>query len=219
MLKFALFGAGRIGDIHAGNVAQHGGAELAFIADVHRPAAEALAAKTGAKVADVETALADPSVKAVIIASSTDTHASLIEASAKAGKAIFCEKPVDLDSARVDRCLAVVQECGVPLSLGFNRRFDPSFRALQGAVAEGKIGTVEMVCITSRDPGPPPVSYIKVSGGLFRDMTIHDFDMARWLLGEEPTEVFAIGSCLVDPAIAEAGDIDTAVITLKTASG
>ena len=219
MLKFAMFGAGRIGAIHAANVAQHSGAELATISDVHRPSAEALAAKTGAKVVDVETALADPSINAVIIASSTDTHASLIEASAKAGKAIFCEKPVDLDAARVDRCLAVVKECGVPLSLGFNRRFDPSFRALQSAVAEGKIGKVEMVCITSRDPGPPPVSYIKVSGGLFRDMTIHDFDMARWLLGEEPTEVFAIGSCLVDPAIAEAGDIDTAIVTLKTASG
>ncbi|MDR3518103.1 MAG: inositol 2-dehydrogenase [Azospirillaceae bacterium] len=219
MLRFGLLGAGRIGAIHGANIAAHGAAQLVGIADIHQPAAEALAAKLGTKVASVAAILADPAIDAVVIASSTDTHAPLIEAAARAGKAIFCEKPIDLDSGRVAACLKVVADCGVPLGLGFNRRFDPSFRALRDAVRAGRIGKVEMVCITSRDPGPPPVSYIKVSGGLFRDMMIHDLDMARWLLGEEPVEVFATASCLVDPAIGAAGDVDTAIVTLKTASG
>jgi myo-inositol 2-dehydrogenase/D-chiro-inositol 1-dehydrogenase len=170
-------------------------------------------------VADAEQALADAAIDAVIIASSTDTHADLIEASARAGKAIFCEKPVDLSLERVDRCLAEADRRGVPLMMGFNRRFDPSFAALHQALREGRIGRVELVQITSRDPAPPPIEYVKVSGGLFRDMMIHDFDMARWLLGEEPVEVFAGASCLVDPEIGAAGDVDTAAVTLKTAGG
>jgi myo-inositol 2-dehydrogenase/D-chiro-inositol 1-dehydrogenase len=158
-------------------------------------------------------------VDAVIVASSTDTHKTLVEASCRAGKAVFCEKPVDLDSARVREVLKVVEETGVMFFVAFNRRFDPSFSALQKSVRDGKIGKVEQVVLTSRDPGPPPIGYIKVSGGLFRDMMIHDFDMARWLLGEEPIEVYAVASCLVDPEIGQAGDVDTAAVTLKTESG
>jgi myo-inositol 2-dehydrogenase / D-chiro-inositol 1-dehydrogenase len=219
MLVFAQFGAGRIGRIHAANVAAHPQARLKYIVDVQADAAQSLASAHGAQVADVATALADPEVTAVVIASSTDTHADLIERAARAGKAIFCEKPVDLSMARVEACLAVVRQAGVPLMLGFNRRFDPNFRELRRRVLAGAIGKVEQVVLTSRDPGPPPVSYIAVSGGLFRDMMIHDFDMARWLLGEEPVSVFASGACLVDPAIGAAGDIDTATVTLTTASG
>ena len=219
MLHFAQFGAGRIGAIHAANLAASGRARLAHVVDVHAPAATALAAKHGATVSDTATALADPKVGAVIIASSTDTHADLVIAAARAGKAIFCEKPIDLSLARVDACLDAVAAAGVPMLVGFNRRFDPSFSELHRRIGAGAIGAVEQVVITSRDPGPPPVSYIKVSGGLFRDMTIHDFDMARWMLGEEPTEVFAYGATLVDPAIGQAGDIDSAMVLLKTASG
>jgi myo-inositol 2-dehydrogenase/D-chiro-inositol 1-dehydrogenase len=224
MLHFAQFGAGRIGAIHAANLAASGRARLAHVVDVHAPAAAALAEKHGAAVSDTATALADPKVGAVIIASSTDTHADLVIAAARAGKAIFCEKPIDLSLARVDACLDAVAKAGVPMLVGFNRRFDPSFSELHRRIGAGAIGAVEQVVITSRDPGPPPVSYIKVSGGLFRDMTIHDFDMARWMLlagenGQEPTEVFAYGATLVDPAIGQAGDIDSAMVLLKTASG
>ncbi len=219
MLKFGIFGAGRIGVLHGRNIAQHQGAQLAYVADPVSGAAEALANETGAQVADTETILADSSIDAVAIASSTDTHADLIEAAARAGKAIFCEKPVDLDSARARACLEVVAACGVPLAIGFNRRFDPNFLALHRALREGRIGKVEMVSITSHDPAPPPIEYVGRSGGLFRDFTIHDLDMACWLLGDEPVEVFAAGSCLVDPGIGQAGDIDTAITVLKTGSG
>lgn len=219
MLHFAQFGAGRIGAIHAASLAASGRARLKHVVDVHAPAAEALAAKHGAQVSSTEAALADPEIGAVIIASSTDTHAELVIAAARAGKAIFCEKPIDLSLARVDACIAEVQRAGVPMLVGFNRRFDPSFAELHRRIGAGAIGAVEQVVITSRDPGPPPVSYIKVSGGLFRDMTIHDFDMARWLLGEEPTEIFAYAANLVDPAIGAAGDVDSAMVLLKTASG
>lgn len=219
MIQFAQFGAGRIGAIHAGNLAASGRARLRHVVDVHRPAAEALAARHGAQVSDAAAALADPEVGAVIIASSTDTHADLVIAAARAGKAIFCEKPIDLSLARVDACLAEVARAGVKMLVGFNRRFDPSFAELQRRLRAGAIGALEQVIITSRDPAPPPLSYIRVSGGLFRDMTIHDFDMARWLLGEEPVEVFAYAANLVDPAIGEAGDVDSAMVLLKTASG
>jgi myo-inositol 2-dehydrogenase/D-chiro-inositol 1-dehydrogenase len=219
MLQFAQFGAGRIGAIHAANLAASGRAALRYVVDVHAPSAAALATKHGAQVSDTAAALADPAVGAVIIASSTDTHADLVIAAAEAGKAIFCEKPIDLSLHRVDACLAAVAKAGVPMLVGFNRRFDPNFAELHRRIQAGAVGSVEQVVITSRDPGPPPVSYIKVSGGLFRDMTIHDFDMARWMLGEEPVEVFATGAVLVDKAIGEAGDIDSAMIILKTASG
>jgi myo-inositol 2-dehydrogenase/D-chiro-inositol 1-dehydrogenase len=219
VLTFAQFGAGRIGAIHAANLAAATNARLRYVVDVNADAAQALASRYGAHATDTKTALNDPEVGAVIIASSTDTHADLAIAAAKAGKAIFCEKPIDLSLKRVDACLKAVQQARVPMLVGFNRRFDPSFTALKQRIEAGEIGTVEQVIVTSRDPGPPPVSYIKVSGGQFRDMTIHDFDMARWLLGEEPVEIFAYGSCLVDPAIAKAGDTDSVMVVMKTASG
>lgn len=218
MIGICQFGAGRIGAIHAANVAA-AGARLAYVVDVNADAASTLARRHGAQVADADIALADPDVGAVIIASSTDTHADLLERSARAGKAIFCEKPIDLSLARADRCVEVVKATGAKVLMGFNRRFDPSFAALRRGIDAGTIGTVELVQITSRDPGPPPLDYVRVSGGLFRDMMIHDLDMARFLLGEEPIEVFATASCLVDARIGQAGDVDTAMVTLRTASG
>ncbi len=219
MVRICQFGAGRIGAIHAANVAAHPDADLAYVVDVNASAASALADRYAAQVTDVATVLADDTVDAVIVASSTDTHADLIEAAARAGKAVFCEKPIDLDMERIESCLETVRGCGVPLALGFNRRFDPNFRAIRAGIDEGRVGVVESVLITSRDPAPPPAEYARHSGGLFRDMTIHDFDMARWMLGEEPVSVYAVGSCLAAPALAEVGDIDTAMVTLRTASG
>lgn len=219
MLRFAQFGAGRIGAIHAANLATLPETQLLYVVDVNAAAAGALAVRHGAQVASVETALYDSNVDAVLIASSTDTHADLAIAAAKAGKAIFCEKPIDLSLRRVDACLAAVRKAKVPMFVGFNRRFDPSFSALHARIARGEIGNVEQVIISSRDPGLPPIAYLKVSGGQFRDMTIHDFDLARWLLGEEPVELFAYGSVLVDPAVGKIGDTDSAMILMKTASG
>jgi myo-inositol 2-dehydrogenase/D-chiro-inositol 1-dehydrogenase len=155
----------------------------------------------------------------VLICTPTDTHADLIEAAVSAGKAVFCEKPVDLDAERIHRCLRVVASSGRPLMIGFNRRFDPNFAALESRLRQGEAGAVEIVSVISRDPSPPPVDYVKRSGGLFRDMMIHDFDMARFLLAEEPVEVFALGSALVDPAIGQVGDVDTAAVLMRTASG
>ena len=220
MLEIALIGAGRIGQIHARNIARHPGAHLKWITDVNREAARSLAKALGADSAgDATGAIKDPAVDAVVICSPTDTHAELIEAAANAGKAIFCEKPIDLSLERVDRCLETVRRTGVTMMIGFNRRFDASFAAIHDGIRAGRIGKLETLIITSRDPGPPPIGYIKQSGGLFRDMMIHDFDMARWLLGEAPTEVYAVASNLVDPEIGKAGDIDTAMVMLKTKSG
>ena len=219
MISFCQFGAGRIGSIHAANLAAHSDARLHTIVDTDRDAAERLAKRYGAAVGDQAKALADPAIDAVLIASSTDTHADLVEAAARAGKAIFCEKPLDLDRRRAEACVAVAAECGVPLMVGFNRRFDPNFARLERQLRDGRIGRVEVLSITSRDPSPPPIAYVRVSGGLFRDMMIHDFDTARWLLDEDPVEVFAAAGALVDPAIGTAGDVDTAVVTLRTGSG
>lgn len=219
MINLCLFGAGRIGAIHAAAVSKHKDVQIRYIVDMYQPAALKLAEQYGASVCDVEEALADPEIQGVIIASSTDTHADLIELSAKAGKAIFCEKPIDLDLDRVNQCVETVKQCNVACAIGFNRRFDPQFSQLKQAINEGRIGDLEMISLTSRDPSPPPLDYIKVSGGLFKDMMVHDFDMARWLLNEEIAEVYASGSCNVDPAIEAAGDIDTALVVLKTASG
>jgi myo-inositol 2-dehydrogenase/D-chiro-inositol 1-dehydrogenase len=217
--RFCLVGAGRIGQIHARNIAAHEGAQLAGVADVNAAAAEKLAQSVGSRVVDVHAALLDRSVDAVLIASSTDTHADLVIAAARAGKAILCEKPLDLDASRAAATLDVVERAGVLLALGFNRRFDPSFNRLHARVLAGEAGKVETVTIVSRDPAPPPAEYVARSGGLFRDMMIHDFDMARWLLGAEPVTVSASGACLVDPAIGKAGDIDTAIVVMQTASG
>jgi myo-inositol 2-dehydrogenase / D-chiro-inositol 1-dehydrogenase len=219
MISFCQFGAGRIGVIHAENIARHPGARLRAIVDVDAAAAARLASRHGAAVGTQASVLADPAIDAVVIGSSTNTHADLVEAAARAGKAVFSEKPLDLDRRRAEACLAIVAECGVPLMVGFNRRFDPHFARLERQLRDGRIGRVELLSITSRDPSPPPLAYVRVSGGLFRDMMIHDFDMARWLLGEEPVAVFAAGSVLIDPAIGAAGDVDTAVVTLRTGSG
>ncbi len=219
MLTVVIIGAGRIGRIHAANLHQHPLADVRYVVDVVESAASDLAASCGAQVGSVDSALADDSVDAVVIASSTDTHAGLIAKAAKAGKAIFCEKPLDLDARTAQQSLDLVDKHQVLMCLGFNRRHDPSFNRLKQDIDRGLVGDVEVVSITSRDPSPPPVDYIGRSGGLFRDMMIHDFDMGRWLLGEEPVEVFASGSVLVDENIGKAGDIDTAIAVLKTASG
>jgi myo-inositol 2-dehydrogenase / D-chiro-inositol 1-dehydrogenase len=219
MISFCQFGAGRIGAIHAENIARHPRAHLRAIVDIDAAAAERLARRHGTAVGTQASVLADRSIQAVVIASSTNTHADLVEAAARAGKAVFCEKPLDLDRRRAQACLAVVAECGVPLMLGFNRRLDPHFARLERQLRDGRIGRVELLSITSRDPSPPPLAYMRVSGGLFRDMMIHDFDMARWLLSEEPVAIFAAASVLVDPAIGAAGDVDTALVTLRTGSG
>ncbi|QBX71856.1 inositol 2-dehydrogenase [Aeromonas hydrophila] len=219
MFNIALFGAGRIGQVHAVNIAEHKETRLYSVIDPHQEGAIALAAKYGAKVQRCEEAMADPEIHGVLIASATDTHADLIEQAARAGKTIFCEKPVHLDLARVRDCLATVATCKVPLFVGFNRRYDPQFRRVRELLAAGSIGKAESLVITSRDPSPPPANYVKVSGGMFRDMTIHDFDMARFIIGEDPVSIYAQGSNLVDPAIGDAGDIDTAFVVMKFPSG
>lgn len=218
-MRFGIIGAGRIGKIHGANVAARSDSQVRFVADADAGAAEALARATGGAVASIDAIVASAEVDAVAICAPTDMHADLIEKAARAGKAIFCEKPIDLDAERIRRCLDVVKASGATLMVGFNRRFDPNFAALQARIAGGLIGNLESVSITSRDPGPPPISYIARSGGLFRDMMIHDFDMARFLLGEEPVAVSAMGSALVDKAIGEAGDVDTAVVIMETKSG
>lgn len=219
MVNIGILGCGRIGQVHARSLQMVDGVRVTAVADAFPKAAEALAARTGAAVMSADEIIASPDIDAVIICTPTDTHFDLIQASAKAGKAIFCEKPVDMSADRIRDCITTVEAAGVPFMTGFNRRFDAGFATIRERIAAGDIGDVELVTILSRDPSPPPVSYIKSSGGLFRDMMIHDFDMARFLLGEEIVRVYATGSALVDPAIGEAGDVDTAVAVLTTASG
>jgi myo-inositol 2-dehydrogenase/D-chiro-inositol 1-dehydrogenase len=210
----ALIGGGRIGKIHAANLAVHPALSLKYVIDPIGDAAAALAARYGATVSTLEGAFADPAVAGVIVASPTDQHLTHCLQAAAAGKAIFCEKPI------VERARAAAGTLTqARLFLGFNRRFDPSFCALRQKLQAGEIGNLESLHIISHDPAPPPVSYIKVSGGLFKDMTIHDFDMARWLLAEPIVEVYAMAACLVDPAIGAVDDIDTAKVLLRTASG
>ena len=219
MIEVALFGAGRIGKIHAGNLVKQPGVKLKYVVDVHAPSAEALAAQHGATVTSIEAAFADPAIQAVVIASSTDTHADLILRAAAAGKHLFCEKPVDLTIARARECADAVAKAGVTALIGFQRRYDPTFAALKARLDAGEIGDPEVLTITSRDPGAPPVAYIKSSGGIFKDMLIHDFDVFRWILGDEAVSVYAQASCLTDPAIAEAGDADTTAVTIRTRKG
>jgi len=218
-VRFGLLGAGRIGKVHARAVTSNPKARLVAVADAMAQAATDLASQYGAEVRTIEAIEAAGDIDAVVICTPTDTHAELIERFARAGKAIFCEKPIDLDVERVKSCLKIVDEVGGTLMVGFNRRFDPHFQAVRKAIDEGQIGDVEMVTIVSRDPGAPPVDYIKRSGGIFRDMTIHDFDMARFLLGEEIDTVSAQASVLVDKAIGAAGDYDSVSVMLATASG
>lgn len=218
-LNVGMFGAGRIGNVHARSIEDNGSSRLAAVSDMVPDAAQSLAAQYGATPMSPEEILADSAIDAIVIASSTNTHVDLIEACIKAGKAVFCEKPVDLDLARARACLVTVAGQDKPVMIGFNRRFDPDFAALKAAFDAGDVGKGELLSITSFDPGPPPLDYIKVSGGLFRDMAIHDFDMACWLFGAVPETVSAMGTCLVDSEIGAAGDIDTAVITLRFADG
>lgn len=217
--RLALLGAGRIGKVHARAIAEDKRARLVAVADAFPDAANAIAEASGAAVKTIDEIEADKDIDAVIICTPTNTHADLIERFARAGKAIFCEKPIDLDVARARACLETVRMVGGKVMLGFNRRFDPHFQAVRHEIDKGTIGKVEMVTITSRDPGAPPAEYIKVSGGIFRDMTIHDFDMARFLLGEEIETVMASASVLVDPKIGELGDYDSASLILTTKSG
>ncbi|HEV7256040.1 MAG TPA: inositol 2-dehydrogenase [Mesorhizobium sp.] len=218
-VRFGLLGAGRIGKVHARAVASNPDARLVAVADAFDKPAQELAQAYDAEVRSIEAVEGADDVDAVIVCTPTDTHADLIERFARAGKAIFCEKPIDLDVDRVKACLGVVEETGATLMVGFNRRFDPHFAAVRKAIDEGAIGAVEMVSITSRDPGPPPYDYIPRSGGIFRDMTIHDFDMARFLLGEEPVSVSAHAAVLVDEKIGSLGDFDSASVILETAGG
>jgi myo-inositol 2-dehydrogenase/D-chiro-inositol 1-dehydrogenase len=221
-LRLGVIGVGRIGRMHAELLArQVSGASVTLVQDAREETAREVGAQLGVPTAaEVDELLAASDVDAVAICTSTDTHADLIVAAARAGKAIFCEKPVSLDLAEVDRALAAVEEAGVPFQIGFNRRFDPGHAAVAAAVADGTVGEPHLVRISSRDPAPPPMGYVRTSGGIFLDMTIHDFDMARFVTGSsEVVEVFARGAVRVDPAFAEAGDVDTAAVMLTHANG
>ena len=219
MIDVAIFGAGRIGKIHAGNIVKQPGVRLKHVVDPDAQAAAALASQHDASVGSVEGVFADPSIRAVAIASSTDTHADLIQRAAASGKAIFCEKPVDLDLARARECAAVVKRAGVPCMIGFQRRYDPTFSAVKSRIDAGEIGTPEQLVITSRDPGAPPLDYLRRSGGIFKDMLIHDFDVFRWILDDEAASVYATGSVLTDPNVSKADDVDVTAVAIRTRSG
>jgi myo-inositol 2-dehydrogenase/D-chiro-inositol 1-dehydrogenase len=221
-MKFAVIGAGRIGKIHAETLALRlPDTEVVAIADPYKEAADETAARLRIPVSsdDASTVIRRDDVEAVAICSSTDTHVPCIIEAAQAGKHIFCEKPIDMSLAEIDRALEAVEKAGVKLQIGFNRRFDPNFARVRRAISEGEIGVPHRIHIISRDPGPPPISYVRVSGGMMIDMTIHDFDMARFLIGSEVEEIYAVAKVMVDPAIAEAGDVDTALGVLKFANG
>jgi myo-inositol 2-dehydrogenase / D-chiro-inositol 1-dehydrogenase len=221
MLRIAVLGCGRIGRMHAANIAAHPRARLSAVYDIDRSSAEAVAARHGVGVsqspADVFTS---PDVDAVLVATVTNTHADYIEKAVTAGKPVLCEKPIDLSLERVNRCADTVLAKAVPVQIGFNRRFDPGHRAAWKSARSGEVGELHQVVITSRDPGMPSRSYYETAGGLFRDMTIHDFDLARFMLAEEPEEVFAVGGRLIDPAMMqELNDYDSAMVILRTRSG
>ncbi len=221
MIGVGLIGCGRIGAMHALNIDRHARLELVAVFDVHRPSATEIAERYGcSRPASVAALLSNPGVDAVLIASATDTHADLIEQVATAGKAIFCEKPIDISLERVNRCADAIANADVPIQIGFNRRFDPGHRAARDATRAGEIGSLHQVIITSRDPELPPRSYLEAAGGLLRDMTIHDFDLARFMLDDEPVEVFAVADALIDPALGAAlNEVDTAMIVMRTADG
>ena len=221
-LNVGIIGTGRIGQVHAEILAYRiPTVNVLAVSDVILAAADKCATtyQIPAAFSDHRAILDNPEIEAVVICSSTDTHAQFITEAAQAGKHIFCEKPIALDLKTIDQALDAVEQNGVKLQVGFNRRFDPNFKHVRDAVAAGEIGEPRLVHIISRDPAPPPISYVKVSGGMFLDMTIHDFDMARYLIDSEVEEIFATGGVMVDPAIGEAGDVDTAVITLRYANG
>ena len=217
-----VVGAGRIGKLHIEHLAQNiPEAELVTICSLHPSDIESFAEQFNVPkvTTDYNTLLADPQIDAVLVTAPTNTHVEISQAAAKAGKHIFCEKPIAFDLEQIDETLAIVEKAGVKFQVGFNRRFDASFKRVREAVASGEIGEPHIMRITSRDPAPPPIEYVKVSGGIFLDMTIHDFDMARYLIGDEVVEVYATGGVRVDPKIGEAGDIDTTVITLRFQNG
>ena len=221
-IRVGLIGAGRIGELHIEHLAQNiPEVELTTICSLNLSNVKSIAEQYNVPkvTTDYNTLLADPQIDAVLITASTNTHVEMSQAAAKAGKHIFCEKPISLDLKQIDETLAIVEEAGVKFQVGFNRRFDASFKRVREAVASGEIGEPHIVRITSRDPAPPPIEYVKVSGGIFLDMTIHDFDMARYLIADEVVEVYATGGVRVDPKIGEAGDIDTTVITLRFQNG
>jgi myo-inositol 2-dehydrogenase/D-chiro-inositol 1-dehydrogenase len=219
MLRTGLLGAGRIAGVHATAISAHPGSVLAAVSDYYPEQAEKLARQYGTKARTTEEIIADAGIDAVLIATSTDTHSDLIEAAVAAGKAVLCEKPVDLSLERARACRKAVAAAGRPVMIGHNRRFDPNFGALKKALDAGEIGKPELLSITSFDPAPPPIAYVKVSGGLFRDMMIHDFDMANFLMNEAPVTISAVGASIVDPEIGAAGDVDTAVVTMTYADG
>ncbi len=221
-LNIGLIGAGRIGKMHAANLTQRiPMARLIAVSDIDTEVAQQCAAgfQIPKVLTDYRELLADPEVEAIVICASTDTHARIIIEAALAGKHIFCEKPIALDLANIDRALEAVERAGVKLQIGFNRRFDANFRRVRQAIEQGEIGKPELLHIISRDPAPPPLEYIKVSGGIFLDMTIHDFDMARYLIGSEVEEIYTVAGVKVDPLIGQAGDLDTALVVLKFANG
>lgn len=218
-MGLAIIGAGRIAAVHAEAAAADPRIRLKYVADIREEAACALATSHGASAANLDTLFADDAVDAVLIASPTSTHADFLERCARAGKAILCEKPIALDLARTRAAINVLDAYPVTCALGFNRRHDPQFGALKQALNDGRIGQLETLTIISRDPAPPPIDYVRTSGGLFLDMMIHDFDTARWLLDEPVESVSATGGVLIDPSIGDAGDIDTAMVTLTTTSG
>ena len=220
MIRFALIGAGFIGGVHARNLAAHPGIDFALVYDLDSARADALAERYGASATtDLESVFATREIDAVFIASSTNTHAEYLERAARAGKAILCEKPIDLEMERVRRAVAMVTEAGVPAMIDFNRRFDVHHAELRAAVAAGEAGAIEMVQMTSRGPAVPPLDYIKVSGGQMRDQTIHFFDLLRWITQDDPVEVHVMGAALADPRVGEAGDVDTSIALLRLRGG
>jgi myo-inositol 2-dehydrogenase / D-chiro-inositol 1-dehydrogenase len=220
MIEIAVFGTGRIGQVHARNLAALPGVRLKYLVDpIASAAREELAARTGARTVEPGEVFADPDVAGVVIASSTDTHAGQLLDAVAARKAIFCEKPISLDFPTVATVAAKVEASGLPVMLGFQRRYDPNFRVVRERIAAGTSGRLEQLVMRTRDPGPPPISYVRVSGGMLRDQAIHDFDQARYMTGEEIASVYAVGNCQIDPAIGAAGDIDSLMVTMLTASG
>ena len=222
MLNVALLGAGRIAGVHATAITTNPGSRLVAVSDINAEAAARLAAQYGAEVRATDDILADPAINAVLIATSTDTHSDLIERATAAGKAVLCEKPVDLSVPRAEACAQAVKDAGVACMIGFQRRFDPTFNEARSRMDAGLIGNPEVLIVTSRDPGAPPADYITASGGIFRDMLIHDFDVFRWILcadGDEAEWLSATGSVLTDPAIAALGDVDTTAVSIRTRNG
>tara|TARA_B100001173_G_C15963177_1_gene536589 strand:- start:226 stop:1224 length:999 start_codon:yes stop_codon:yes gene_type:complete len=219
MIRVGLLGTGRIGSLHAETIASHRESTLHAVSDIDNESASKLATQYGSVVKTADEIISDPNVDAILIATSTDTHSDFIEKASSEGKAILCEKPVDLSLTRAKKCLDKVSAANNPIMVGFNRRFDPNFAQLKKSLDGGEIGKRELLTITSFDPAPPPISYVKTSGGLYRDMMIHDFDLSNFIMDELPITISAVGHSLVNPEIGTSGDVDTAVVTMAYADG